>query len=277
MKTRKRKHILIGSLLALAGVLLLFSCGTNPMTGRRTMALISNDQLFPMSFAQFEEVMATKTVVTGTPEAQMVQRVGENIVRATERWLDSKGRLSELDGYEWEFVLVQDDSINAWVMPGGKIVFYTGILPFTANEAGLAVVMGHEVAHAVLNHGQQRMSAAMLQQLGFITLAGLTAGQSQMTQGLLLTSFGVGSNLFGTLPFSRQHELEADHLGTILMAIAGYNPEESVLFWERLMAIGGGAPPAFLSTHPSDAARIDNLRRVIPEAKSEARRFGVNF
>ena len=277
MKRFKHKHLPGFFVLMLTGLVFLFSCATNPMTGRRTMALVSNEQLFPMSFAQFDEFIAASTVVTGTPEAQMIQRVGNRLVEATERWLDSMGRLSELDGYRWEFVLIQDNSINAWAMPGGKIAFYTGILPITYNEAGIAVVMGHEIAHAVLNHGQQRMSAAMIQQFGFVGLSLLTAGQTAMTQNILLTSFGVGSELFGTLPFSRQHELEADHLGTILMAIAGYNPNEAPLLWERMASLPGGRVPEFLSTHPSDEQRIRNLRNIVPEAIETAARFGVHF
>jgi len=259
-------------------VILLFSgCVTNPLTGRNTMALISNAQLFPMAFAQYEEFLNENTVVTGTPEAEMLQRVGNRIAEAAQKWLTAEGQPNYLRDYRWEFTLIQDNSINAWAMPGGKIVFYTGILPVTQNEAGMAVVMGHEVAHQILNHGQQRMSAGLLQQIGMVGVAIATGNQSPELQAIAMTAFGVGSNLFGTLPFSRENEFEADRYGLILMAIAGYNPEEGAVFWERMSSLGGGSVPQFLSTHPSDVNRIRNLRGLVPEAKRTAARFGVHF
>jgi len=271
------KKVITVFFAALAFAACFAACATNPMTGRRTMALVPNSQLFPIAFAQHQEFLDASIIVTGTPEAQMIQRVGNRLVTATERWLESQGQLDTLRGFEWEFTLVQDNAINAWVMPGGKIVFYTGILPVTKNEAGIAVVMGHEIAHAVLHHGQQRMSAALLQQLGLTSLAVVSAGQKPLVQGIILTSFGVGSDLFGTLPFSRQHEREADHLGLILMAIAGYDPNEAPLFWERMEALPGGTIPEFLSTHPSSAARVREIRRLVPEAIQVAADFGVRF
>jgi len=280
MKKEKRLILLIAGSIGLAGFL-LFGCATNPMTGGRTMAFIPNAQLFAMAAEQHEQFLSENTVVTGTPEAQMLERVGWNLVDATQKWVTAQGRPNQIEGFPWSFTLVQDNMINAWVMPGGKIVFYTGILPVTQNEAGIAVVMGHEIAHAVLNHGQQRMSASLLQQFG---MAGLSifmdgAGFTPEISALTMTAFGVGSTLMGTLPFSRRNEDEADLLGLKLMAIAGYNPEEAVLFWERLHAIagGGGGTPEWLSTHPSHANRIRNMRRSIPEAKQVAAQFGVTF
>jgi predicted Zn-dependent protease len=271
MKCFKKLH-------ALFFIVLIFSgCVTNPLTGRRTMALISNAELFPMAFAQYEEFLRENTVVTGTPEALMIERVGFRIVEAAEKWLAREGQLHHLNGYEWEFRLIQDNSINAWVMPGGKIVFYTGILPVTQTEAGVAVVMGHEIAHALLNHGQQRMSAGILQQLGALAVFALTSGNTEQFQSLVMTAYGVGSTMFGTLPFSRENELEADRFGLILMAIAGYNPEEGAAFWQRMSSAGGGSVPQFLSTHPSDASRIRNLYNIVPEAKRMAAGFGVHF
>ncbi|MCL1992062.1 MAG: M48 family metallopeptidase [Spirochaetes bacterium] len=273
-----RKIFALAAFTAVFAAVFFAACATDPMSGRRTMAFISNDELFPMAFAQHREIINASVVVTGTPEAQMLQDVGNRMVAATEMWLARQGHLNQLDGFEWEFTLLQDNSVNAWAMPGGKIVFYTGILPLTANEAGMAVVMGHEIAHAVLNHGQQRMSAAMLQQVGFASLALLTANRPEMTQSLILTSFGVGSAVLGTLPFSRRHEQEADHLGLILMAIAGYNPNEAALFWERMEALaGGGGTPQFLSTHPSSASRVSDIRANVPEALQTAASFGVHF
>jgi predicted Zn-dependent protease len=263
-----------------AAILLFSGCVTNPLTGQRTMAFISNSQLFPSSFAQYDQFLKENTVVTGTAEAAMVARVGNRIAQAAQKWLSAEGNAHYLDEYRWEFNLIRDDAINAWVMPGGKIVFYTGILPVTQTEAGIAVVMGHEIAHALLNHGQQRMSAGLLQELVGVSLnvgMGL-AGLSPETQALAMTAYGVGSTLGGTLPFSRANEIEADRYGTILMAIAGYNPEEAVVLWERMAALGsGGNVPQFLSTHPSDSNRIRELQKRVPEAKQKAAEFGVYF
>ena len=273
MKTTIKKLAVL-----LAASFLFSACATNPLTGGRTMALVSNAQLFAMSAEQHEQFIRQNTVVTGTPEAQMLDRVGWRLVQAAQDWVAAQGAPNHLDGYQWSFTLIQDDTINAWVMPGGQIVFYTGILPVTQNEAGLAVVMGHEIAHAVLNHGQQRISAALLQQAGLVGLSIFLEGGSASPeiQALTMTAFGVGSTIFGTLPFSRRHEDEADRLGLMLMAIAGYNPNEAVFFWERMHALaGGGSPPQWLSTHPSHANRIRNLQRWVPEAEQTAARFAV--
>jgi predicted Zn-dependent protease len=262
----------------LAVIVLLSGCATNPLTGKRTMAFISNSQLFPMAFAQYEEFLSTNKIVTGTPEAEMVNRVGVRIAEAAQKWLASEGNPNYLDDYRWEFTLVEDNSVNAWAMPGGKTVFYTGILPVTLNEDGLAVVMGHEVAHQILNHGQQRMSASLLQQIGSVGLALGTSALSPESQALFMAAYGVGTTVGGTLPFSRQNENEADRYGLILMAIAGYNPDEGVPFWQRMESLsGGGSVPQFLSTHPSGTTRIGHLRNVAPEAKQIAARFGVRF
>ena len=241
------------------------------------MAFISNDQLFEMSFSQYEEFINESYVVTNTPEAEMIRRVGYRLADAAQKLLISEGRPNYLDDYQWEFTLVFDESINAWAMPGGKIVFYTGILPVTLNEAGIAVVMGHEIAHAILNHGQQRMSAGILQQIGALGVTIATANQSPAAQNLIMLAYGVGSNVGAALPFSRQHEHEADRYGLLLMAIAGYNPDEAADFWERMSSIGGGGIPEFLSTHPSPPNRVRNLQEYAPEAKSRAAGFGVFF
>jgi predicted Zn-dependent protease len=233
------------------------------------MALVGNDVLFASSFQQYSEFLSENKVIKGTPDAIMVERIGGNIRKAAEKWLISEGQPGYLKNYKWEYHLVDSKEVNAWCMPGGKIVVYTGILPLTQTEDGLATVMGHEVAHALLNHGQQRVSAGVLQEIGAASVAIASSGKSKESQALLMTAYGVGSSLFGTLPFSRKHESEADHYGLILMAIAGYNPEASVPFWQRMAAKGGGAPQ-FLSTHPSDATRIKQLRESIPVAKKKA-------
>jgi predicted Zn-dependent protease len=266
----KKLVLLFSIIFALAG------CATNPLTGKHTMALVNNNSLLASSFQQYEEFLRDSTVITGTPEAQMVERVGDRIRRAAEKWLTAEGQEAYLQDYQWEYKLVKDDAVNAWCMPGGKIVVYTGILPVTKTEAALAVVLGHEVSHALLNHGQQRSSAGILQEIGAAGVSILTADQSETTQELAMTAYGAGSNILGILPFSRSHENEADHYGLILMAIAGYDPEEAVPFWERMSDLSGGkTSPEFLSTHPSDERRIENLRGWIPEAKQKALQFGI--
>jgi predicted Zn-dependent protease len=251
-------------------VLFLFTCASNPLTGKSTMAFVNNSELFPSSFQQYEQFLSENKVISGTPQAQLVERVGKNIRAAAEKWLTAEGHGDYLKDYRWEYHLVDSNEVNAWCMPGGKIVVYSGILPLTQTEDGLATVMGHEVAHALLNHGQQRMSAGVLQELGAAGLSILTTGKSKESQALAMTAYGAGSQLFGTLPFSRGHESEADHYGLVLMAIAGYNPDASVPFWERMASMGGGGTPEFLSTHPSDATRVRQLQGWIPEARSKA-------
>ena len=267
-------------LLAIFTVILYLSaCVTNPLTGKSTMAFVGNSQLFPTSFAQYDQFLNENTVITGTADAAMVERVGKKLADAAQKWYESDGSPHYLDDYRWEYKLVKDDQINAWCMPGGKIVVYTGILPVTKTEAGLAVVLGHEISHALLNHGQQRMSADLLQQIGALGVAvgSQMAGLSPDMQSGLMTAYGLGTTVGATLPFSRSHESEADHYGLILMAIAGYNPDEAVPFWERMAAMGGGGTPEFLSTHPSDATRIKQLQNWTPEAKQKAAEFGVKF
>lgn len=262
--------------IAILGLLLVFiSCATNPFTGKKTMAFVSNAQLFPSSFAQYNQVLSENKVVTGTKDAEMITRVGQRIAVAAERWLNANGNQGYLKDYKWEYKLIQSDQVNAWCMPGGKIAFYTGILPIAANETGVAAIMGHEVAHALANHGQQRMSAAYLQQglalAGNVALANDPKGQAIFNQ-----SYGVVSNVGGMLPFSRSHETQADEIGLRLMALAGYNPDEASELWRRMKAKSGGqAPPEFLSTHPSNDTRIANLKQWAPAAKAEAAKFGV--
>ena len=204
----------------------------------------------------------------------MVTRVGQKIAVAAERWLNANGHQGYLKDYKWEYNLVDDATVNAWCMPGGKIVVYTGILPISKNEAGLAAIMGHEVSHALANHGQQRMSAGMVQQ--GLAVAGNVAIKDEQSRGMFNQYYGIGSNVLGMLPFSRSHETEADKIGLYLMAIAGYNPEEAAELWKRMSAQSGGqAPPEMLSTHPSNESRIANLTALAPKAREEAAKFGV--
>jgi predicted Zn-dependent protease len=197
----------------------------------------------------------------------MVKRVGQRIVKAVETYYAQNGISEKLNGYKWEYNLVEDKAINAWCMPGGKIVVYTGLLPVSQNEAALAVVIGHEVSHALLQHGNQRMSQGLLQQLGGVALSVAVANKPAETQNLFMTAYGAGTTVGVMLPFSRNQELEADHFGLIWTAMAGYNPQEAIALWERMEnASQGQSPPEFLSTHPSEGRRRDQLQKFMPEA-----------
>ncbi|WP_178988269.1 M48 family metallopeptidase [Winogradskyella schleiferi] len=263
------------TILGLVIVAVVFSCATNPFTKKKTLAFVSNDQLFPAAFAQYNQVLTENKVVTGTSDAEMIKRVGQRIAVAAERYLNANGFQGYLDDYKWEYKLIESDQVNAWCMPGGKIAFYTGILPIAANETGVAAIMGHEVAHALANHGQQRMSAAYIQQ-GLAVAGNVALANDEQALGIFNQSYGVVSNVAGMLPFSRSHETEADKIGLYLMAIAGYNPDEAAELWKRMKANSGGqAPPEFLSTHPSNDSRIQNLQALAPKAKAEAQKFGI--
>ncbi len=271
----KYKNQIIGALASI----LLMGCATNPFTGKKTLALVSNSQIFPMAFQQYDQFLSENKVVKGTSDAEMITRIGQKISKAAERWFNANGHPEYLNGYKWEYNLVDDATVNAWCMPGGKIVFYTGILPIAANEAGIAAIMGHEVAHALANHGQQRMSAGQIQQVAGVAGSIAMSGKSAAAQQIFAQAFGVGSQVGIMLPFSRSHETEADKIGINLMAIAGYNPEEAAKLWVRMKAnsskSGNGAPPEMLSTHPSNDTRIANLTKWAPEARREAAKFGV--
>ena len=227
-----------------------------------------------MAFAQYDQFLTENKVVENTAEARMITKTGQRISSAAERWLNANGYQGYLNDYKWEYNLVQDETVNAWCMPGGKIVFYTGILPITQTETGVAVVMGHEVAHALADHGAQRMSAGTLQQIGAV--AGNIAIQDERKRNMFNQAYGIGSSLGLMLPFSRSHETEADRIGIQIMAIAGYDPSEAAELWKRMKAKSDGqAPPEFMSTHPSNETRIANLTEWAPIAKEDARKFGV--
>lgn len=270
-----KKHITLVGIFTFG---LFFSCATNPFTGKQSLNFVSNSQLFPSSFQQYGTFLKENKVIVGTTDSRRVENVGMKIRAAAERWLKANGQVEYLNGYQWEYKLIENKEVNAWCMPGGKIVVYSGILPVTKDDAGLATVMGHEVSHALANHGAQRMSASQLQQLGAVGVAVATGSKSAEQQQMWQQYYGLGSQVGVMLPFSRNHETEADKIGLTLMAIAGYNPELAISFWERMSASSSGnKPPEFLSTHPADATRIANLRRLIPEAKAEALKFGIVF
>lgn len=250
------------------------ACKVNPFTGQKTLNFYPNSQIFPSAFAQYDQFLTENKVVKGTAESQMITKVGQRISAAAERWLAANGHPGYLKDYKWEYTLVNDETVNAWCMPGGKIVFYTGILPICQGETGVAVVMGHEVAHALADHGAQRMSAGTLQQLGAV--AGNVAISDPNKREMFNQAYGIGSQVGVMLPFSRGHETEADRIGLQIMAIAGYNPDEAAELWKRMKANSGGeAPPEFMSTHPSNDTRISNLTAWAPLAKEEAAKFGV--
>lgn len=264
------------SFIIVLTVILVCACKTSPFTGKKTLNFISNDNLFPTAFAQYNQFLSQNNVLTGTADANMVKNVGAKIAVAADRYLTAKGHPGYLTDYKWEYNLVQDNAVNAWAMPGGKIVVYTGILPITQSETGLAMVMGHELAHALADHGAQRMSAAQVQQIGAVGVAVAAGGQTQERQQQIMQYYGIGSTLAGTLPFSRKHETEADEIGIVIAAIAGYDPYEASKLWERMKAASGGeAPPEIMSTHPSNDTRIANLKAKAPFAVQEAAKFGV--
>jgi predicted Zn-dependent protease len=256
----------------------VLSCAKNPFTGKSTMAFVSNSGIFPTAFQQYRQFLSENKVLTGTPDSKRITSIGMKIKTAAEKWLNANNHSSYLDGYEWEYNLVESKELNAWCMPGGKIVFYTGILPVCKDDAGIAAVMGHEVAHALANHGQQRMSAGVLQQIGAAGAQFAVGNKNAQTQALVMQAYGAGSQVVGMLPFSRSHESEADMIGLTLMAIAGYNPINAVNVWERMSEISKGQAPAeILSTHPSNQTRINELTALLPKAREEAAKFGVTF
>ena len=261
-------------ILIIAIFLGVTACKTNPFTGKKTLNFMKNSQLFPTAFAQYDQFLTENKVVKSGSDAAMIKKVGQRIASASERWLTANGYEGYLKDYKWEYNLVDDENINAWAMPGGKIVFYTGILPITQTERGVAVVMGHEVAHALADHGAQRMSAGTLQQI--TAVAANVAIQNEQTRNTFNQAYGIGTSVGIMLPFSRSHETEADRIGLQIMAIAGYDPAEGAELWKRMKAKSGGeAPPEFMSTHPSNDTRIANLTEWAPMAKEEARKFGV--
>lgn len=251
-------------LFCLLAVLLILSCSTVPLTNRKQLNLIPSGQMLSMSFEQYAQVKKESKLSTNQKDVAMIKNVGARISKAAEAFLREKGISMK---FQWEFILLEDDKmVNAWCMPGGKVAFYTGILPYTKTATGVAVVMGHEVAHALAKHGNERMSQGLLVQLGGATLAKALEKKPEATKNLYMQAFGLGAQVGILLPYSRKHESEADHIGLILMAKAGYNPNEAVQFWERMSQAGGAAPPEFLSTHPANKTRINALKGHLPEA-----------
>lgn len=246
---------------------LLFRCATVPITGRKQLSLIPNSEILPMSFDNYQSVLDSSKLSSNQTQVEMVKKVGHRIEKAVEDYMAQNNLSNMLDGYKWEFHLIESNAVNAWCMPGGKVAFYTGIMPICKDEAGVAVVMGHEVAHAIANHGRERMSQGLIQQLGGVALSVALSEKPAETQQLFGTAYGVATTYGAILPFSRLQESEADKMGLIFMAMAGYDPHEAPKFWERMVQNSNGAqPPEFLSTHPAHETRIKDLENEIPEA-----------
>jgi len=261
------KAYLKSNLAVLSGILLLLAgCSEVEITGRKQFNIVPDSTMNSMSFQSYGEFLSTHKLSTNTEQTQMVKRIGGRIQNAVEQYCKSNNIEDRLEGYEWEFNLVEDPNVNAWCMPGGKVVVYTGILPVAQSETGLAVVMGHEIAHAFAKHGAERMSHALIVKMGGVALSTAMKDRPELTKNLFMQSYGIGTTL-GVLKYSRTHENEADHLGLVFMAMAGYNPEEAISFWQRMAAQKTGAqPPEFLSTHPADKTRIQNLKKLLPDA-----------
>jgi predicted Zn-dependent protease len=260
------KKLQIGTSAFFIAALLFLVCSLVPLTGRRQLSLVSDADMLSTSFVQYDQFMKDNKLSTNTSQANMVKSVGKRIQNAVTTYFSQNNLSQDLNGFAWEFNLVENQEVNAWCMPGGKVVVYSGILPITQNEAGLAVVMGHEIAHAAAKHSNERMSQELIAQLGGQTLAAALQQKPKETQDLWMGLFGIGVQVGAVLPYSRVQESEADHLGLIFMAMAGYDPNSSVEFWQRMAQNAGSQPIEFLSTHPSDANRIKKIKSEIPEA-----------
>ena len=255
--------------IAVLFVLLLFlaSCATVPVTGRNQINLIPSQQLLSMSNESYQQTISQYQVVRGTREARLVNEVGRNIADAVERYFRQQGNTQAISGYAWEFTLVRDDQINAFAVPGGKVVVFSGMIPVAKNAAGLATVVSHEIAHVIARHGNERLSQQLMAQVGTQALDAALQKQPTRTRQLFMAAFGLGTQVGVLLPYSRLQESEADKLGLVFMAMAGYNPQVAIDFWQRMASANEGkAPPQFLSTHPSHGSRIDAIRNYMPKA-----------
>lgn len=258
----KKQTILFTSLV------LLISCAKVPISGRRQLNMLPESDMMATSLTSYRDFLSKNPVMSSnTVDAAIVNKVGNNIARAVEQYFAQTNNKSRIAGYKWEFNTVNDKTVNAWCMPGGKVVVYTGLLPVTQDETGLAVVLGHEIAHAVARHGNERMSQELISQAGGVALSVALSNKSAETQSMFMAAYGVGSTYGVILPYSRAHESEADKLGLVFMAMAGYNPQASISFWQRMAKISGNSKqPELLSTHPSDDKRIKDLTAFMPQA-----------
>ena len=276
----KGLYKLLASSLALTAVaLMLTGCGAVPLTGRRQLLLVSDQEIFQAGLTQYSEYIASSKISANADATDVVKRVGQKLAAATEKYLTANGLSSELSNFAWEFNLVQDRQVNAFCMPGGKIVVYEGLLSVAQTEAELAVVLGHEIAHAVAKHSNERMSQQIMAQYGMAILSAALSEKSAVVQNTATTVFGLGAQVGLMLPYSRKHEYEADYMGIVFMELAGYDSTSALDFWTKMANLKSGGASSdsnasdFLSTHPSDAKRIANLRSRIPEAKAIAGRL----
>lgn len=256
-------------------VIFLTSCGSVPFTGRRQLQLVSNEEVIALSLQQYQEFMRNAPVEKGTEDAKMVARVGSRIAKAVETFYKSNGYESALANYAWEFNLVTDKSVNAFAMPGGKVVVNSGLLPVTQTEEALAVVIGHEIAHVIAQHSNERISQQVALQYGGAIAGGLL-GNSETAQQIGSTVFGIGAQYGVMMPYARKQELESDEIGVIIMAIAGYDPRVAIPFWQRMaQASSSSQVPEVLSTHPADTKRIERLNAIMPTALQYYKGSGV--
>lgn len=267
--------------LVTASIILAFvaACATVPITGRKQMNLLPESQLMGMAATSYSQFISQNPPLpVSDPRVQQVQRVGEKIAQAATRYLRAKGASDRVAGFKWTYNVVNDNTVNAWCMPGGRIVFYTGILPICEDEDGIAVVMGHEVAHAIARHGNERVSQGLLVQGGGMALdfATAMANQPEQTRALFQQAYGLGATVGAILPFSRLHESEADEMGLIFTAMAGYDPTKAAAFWQRMSRVGGQRPPEFLSTHPDPDKRAARLNELARTARAYAIKYGTN-
>ena len=247
-------------------LILSVSCSNVPLTGRKQFTAIPSFQMLALSADSYTQVLSEQQISDNTAYVSSVRRVGENVSEAVERYLEMNGLEARIEGFNWQFNVLESEEMNAWCMPGGQIAFYEGIMPICGDDNGIAIVMGHEIAHAVAKHGNERMSQQLLINMGGVALSEALETEKEQTQQLALLAFGVGTQLGVSLPYSRTHESEADELGLYFMAMAGYDPRTAPAFWERMEQVGGARPPEFLSTHPDPFNRIEHLHEIMPKA-----------
>ena len=254
---------------AWVALMLLAGCSSVPLTGRKQVLLVSDQEVLSSSLTQYNDYIKTATKSSNAKQSAMVTRVGQKIAAATEQYLRQNGLESEVKNFAWEFNLVKDQQLNAFCMPGGKIVVYEGLLGIVSSDDELAVVVGHEVAHAVAKHSNERMSQQLMAQYGAAILGQAVSNRSTAVQQLATSVYGIGAQYGVMLPFSRKHESEADYMGLVFMTMAGYNPDVAVGFWQKMSAGGSGSVPEFMSTHPSDATRIAEIKKWLPEIQAK--------
>jgi predicted Zn-dependent protease len=252
--------------LIFLSLIFLISCSVVPMTGRKQFVAIPSSQMIALSAESYSQVLAEGKLSNNSSYVNMVRRVGQRLTTAVETYMKQNELEALIEGYDWQYNVLVSEDLNAWCMPGGQIAFYEGIIPVCEDENGVAVVMGHEIAHAVAQHGNERMSQQLALQMGGIALSEALKTKKQETIDLAMLAFGVGAQVGVLLPYSRTHESEADELGLYFMAMAGYNPQAAPNFWKRMEARSSARPPEFLSTHPDPSIRIANLERLMPKA-----------